>query len=271
LAVLVAFIVLIGAVELLAYTAPVVNSFDVDKALTHLGDLYPDELEVNVSNGVISINQELPYSVPLPSGWMSDDALGADVTSLALFTTDDALNGALRERNSLFIIGETIAYAPNKIEYALDGTSNETFTYQVLSIPEDLDSFFITSTDVHGFVTDIKSLPFIANRWFVPAYVLLILVGSIVVFPFIYMFRVVTVFALGFVGWIISIFMSKKLAYMDVVRLSMHAQTPLVIIATIGGLLRVLYMSAGVFILLYIIWFVFVLRAINTVPTHEDV
>jgi len=264
LVVLVLLAGLVGIGEFLATTLPWVNDFDASQAIHTVAAMYPDDLEFSVVDGSVVINQELPYSVELPGFLEGEDGFSDTVDSLVLFTTDDIIYDAVRDSSALFIVGQTIVYVPDEI------ASEGRVYYRAYSVPDDQQVEVISKAEVSSYESEIIALPFIANRWYVFAFVLaVVVIGLFIVFPFMLVGKILFAFVLATVGWTMTLVLSKKLTFSQVLHLTFHALTPLLIIESLVDLMGQFSFNLLWALGCYVVWMYIVFNAITPIERKE--
>ena len=217
--------------------------------------LYPDDLVVVLTGGVLTINHERPYRLPLPDPWkefLHDDMSLIDrdaLPDLVLFLHDDQIHTAhFEEHRALFIVGDTVVYAYNEGKNEVRG----------LPFSEEV-GFTLMKSDVDGglrVVADAIGSFWLLQKW---AYVpLLFLLLGMVRFTGGVVWTLITLVFFACVMWIVCLCAGWKSTYGTVFRLSIHTITPIILLNALEAALG-LNLFRGILVLVaYLFWTFFV-------------
>lgn len=253
--------VVVSLGQFLVQTVPWVNDFNVPDAVHYIAKIYPDDFELSVVDGEVQINQDYPYVIELPEAFITKDGSDSQPTSLALFTTDDVVFEAVRDSQAYVIVGQTVVYIPDQV------SEQGVFVYKAYGIPADQQVETITKEDITNFESSILTHPFVAKRWYVGAFVGIVVIVTGLIFPFIFLARFISAIFFAAVGLIMSLLLARKVSFGGMLNLTFHAFTPLIIIEMLVGMLNSFSFNTLFFLIGYIVWMFLVLRGLKSVET----
>lgn len=228
--------------------------------LDSVKNIYPQDLEVQVQDGKLSINQPLPYRVELPNvmenqmaptRWVNDDG---DIKYVVVFDSDKNIQGAadVYAEDAFVVITETTIYS----------RQGENEGLRVNTIP-DSDDFELNQGMVDQSFSKITSSKFVQQKLYVP------LLGAffiLIVLPIMIVASLIMVAVYGFFVWLMTrilkswMMAGQLLPYGKAVQVSIHSLTLINVLhfglnfTGYGDLLE-----GGKFLLAFLVWTGFVL------------
>jgi len=262
---LLSVVIFMAGLSLLAGTGFWQKAWSVPTYITDAGSLYPQELEVSIeANQGVTINQELPYVVPMPEQWQFDEQAleaesGLDIDSdvpldgsfnIAAFVSDAEIMGAadIFEQNSLFVITETTGYVVNP-------ENGEINQFDLTAIDE---SFVIDQAFVDQQLERVAGHWFFAGRLYVGVMLLLVFISLSF---FWLMARLVTNTFLASLGWLGQriAYGSAALSFGKVYSLTLYAiWLPIVVSWLVAALPITWEIQGWWFALLFAAWFAYI-------------
>lgn len=226
----------------------------MDKAYEQLLTVYPDELEVTVEQGRYSINQDLPYAIPLPTAWQSNDGMVNGI----IFTSD-ILIGSIADvmaLDSYLVLTETTAYSvqPN----------GEVSARDIVAMLEeyDEDEPLVFSEELINQIPmqKIKGLWWLSKWFYVPMAAFGGFVASFFVLTF---WLLIKVLLYGFIAFIsYELLLNNKLSYGRILQLTIHV---LIGIALLRWLLTPFPLGLGGFV-----WFLVYMLGMFIIGRHLE-
>lgn len=239
-------------------------AFDVVGTLNSLKGMYPQDLDISVTNGRLSINKPLPYRIALPAAFRDSAMIDSAVTEenyptdlqyLVVFESDEYVQGAddVLDQRAVFVLTETTMYIRED-----DGQG-----LRVYPIPEG-ENFTLTPGMVNDGFNKVTGSPFIQNKLYVP---LLFAFFFLILLPIMFIGSLIMVAVYGFFVWLMTKILSgpllagQVLSYTKAVQVSIHSLT---LINVLHFLLRALgegqLLEGGKFLLAFLVWTGFVLH-----------
>lgn len=237
--------------------------FDLRGAVTTVSEVYPQDLEMTLSQGELSINQELPYVVPVPDFLSEVDGVSDEFAQgfysefpdyIVTFTTNDEFAGvqAFEEYDSFAVLTETTAY------YYDD---NDTVQITAVNYDEaEFDgTYTLTSETIRSLTDEFLNLPFLKNKWYVGmigvATFVFLLPAMMLLRLFTILVYTVTVYVIARIG----IKSASKVSYGKLYQLGMHSVTPVILVSWVVGLATPFQLSGWLYFFAYMGWTLFVL------------
>ncbi len=223
-------------------------------------NVYPQDLEITVDDGRLSINQPLPYRIPLPvimedqmrpERWADDKA---DLRYIAVFDSDSNIQGVddVLSEDAFVVVTETTIYTRDG-----DGKG-----LRVNQIP-DGESFQLNPDMVNQAFGKITGSTFVQQKLYVP---LLGLFFIVVVLPVMIVASLILVAVYGFLvlimtrllkGWMLA---GQVLSYTKAVQVSIHSLTLInVLHFVLRGLGEGKWLDGGNHAIAFLLWTGFVL------------
>jgi len=215
---------------------------------------YPQDLEIAVADGQLSINQPLPYYVAVPEKISEYGDIDTKPTNIATFTTDEDFGGVQNfdRFESLAVVTESAVYFMN------DDDTGEIRAYLIPEIQEiKVDAAF-----VNNLKEQFLNFPFIKEKLYVPA---LVSLAFIVGMPAMLFARLLALVVYTFLIYIIARFFmnDKKFSYGKLYQVSMHSITPVIVVSWAAGYIAD-YSIHGIFHFgLFAVWTLYVLSQIS--------
>lgn len=190
---------------------------------------YPDDLEVTLTDGAVTINQPEPYALPFPQQWVSEDA-GASPSNLIVFDTASTFTTAgFEQYDTLALVTGDALVMQSDREIRVVPMSD--FACESKN-PGDCN-YTLTNDKLSSFMTQLKPLS---------VYILPILaVGILLVLMVVYAFGLLTLLitslaAFVAVRWLVKA--APRLSYKQTYRLCLYAVTPALILGAVTGIVR---------------------------------
>jgi len=210
---------------------------------------------VEMENGQVNINQDLPYTIPFPEHlFESEDESDFDF-DLVRFD-DDKNIGNIRD----FLDTKSIVTVTQSTIYTMN--SDDGGEVRVYPVPEG--EGMIIDRDSVNYVKDrIMENSLVKYRLYAP---ILSLFMMTLIFAGLYISRLIVVAIYTvFVDISRRIFMKdKQLSYSQEFQIGLHALTPILVVETITNLLGVTLLGGWISFLLYIIWVLFIINKLKT-------
>ena len=243
-----------------------ISQFDLPTIIrdvhTQALEIYPEDLEITFSQEGLSINQPLPYVVPFPDKWQKENVQlfnEEGVENLIVFTSDENFSyvNDFWDYDSAVIATETLIYARKG--------DNDQITVQPLNkFTDELEeSVTITHELISMFqVEEVTSLWFLQRTFYVPMLGVLLF---IVLYPSAMIFAMVKLLIYALILFVLlKIFLhEKKLPYGKCYQVSIHADTPILILGLILSFVKGLIAFTG--------FFIFVLVMIAKIPVKVSI
>lgn len=165
--------------------------FSVSDEVAHL---YPDNLEITITEGIVQTNVPEPYAIPMPTKWQRiDSAEGATTPTpenfLVIDTRDNLTADEIQAYDSMFILGRSRIYARES--------------------DHKLETFDMTDPSFTTTITKTKALEFVHDMMpYVYAFGVLMFI-VVIGFIFAFLFATYLLYAVGgalvvmAIGWIV--------------------------------------------------------------------
>jgi hypothetical protein len=235
-----------------------VSQFDVSGAIIKGFAAYPAELEIYGDEDGISINQDLPYSIPFPVE-VFDDLGENDLEefNFVTFDSDQNITGLddFYKSDSIILVTETTLYAYEDGDSFERGKSGQVRVQPVTGIEKP---FAFNVVMLNEFRDKIVSHPLFAQKLYLP----IVAVGMMaVIFPIAFVFRFLTVAFYSVFAWIMSrmLFSSKNLTFNNLVQFGLHAITPLMLVAYLTSYTSNFDFSGWSYFVVYLVWMGFIM------------
>lgn len=230
-----------------------VARFNPEATMTNILAYYPSELAVTYDDRGLTINQTLPYSIPIPDLKPTDVIDQLPFDNLITFVTDQEVSlEAPQQHRSVVVIGQTRGIAVS------DAHQLRAFDID----PSDYDyPFTIDLTLLNGIKQTVLDVEFIKHRWYVP-------LAGLTIWPVVLLglidWYLITLLFYTLIVWIIAqIFLGKKISYGQLYRLGFHSIGLVVIVDWVANYFGVPYFSGSVFLLIYLVWTLFIVSQIE--------
>ena len=234
--------------------------FNISNTVDQVSQIYPPDLAITIDNARLSINKPLPYIIPMPSD-MNFSArrkatLGED--ALVVFDTDARVQGPkdVPKYHAAMVVTETTMYVRGS-----GSNPNEIRSYLVPANPEPVT---FDESSIGMLKQQFLNMPFIKYKWYIPA---ILVAAFIVIFPLVWLFRLITVMIYSLISFILgkifrsSMLHDREFSYNEVMQLSLHTMTPLILAAYLIDLVTPGHIFHGwLFFLAYLIVTLFVMN-----------
>lgn len=249
---------ILSALFLVVPIIAIIAFFDMDAFVSSLGkaarDVYPPELVVTIQDQRLSINQELPYRIPVPEAWREffGETEQDMPSSLVLFTRDvDLSDASLFQSDAFAIATESQMYVVNPHKREI---RNVTF--------DEADDIVVDQPLIDTNLTALEQA--VGNAWWLQAtfYVpFLALLLFFILTPAVLIFRLVQLVIFAFLEWILAmIFLHKaQWSYGEVLRMSVFSLAPVLVIGLVLTLFGLPLVRGLLALLLYLAWTTYVL------------
>jgi len=256
---LLVFNLILASILAVRVLVPVYN-FDVNEAVDLVSQIYPQDLEISGVDGEITINQPLPYQVPIPSQvWeeLGDNEIDQEIPfNIVTFTSDDEFKGIGKfdQYQSIAVVTESSLYFIEDID------SGEIRAYPISEFEED---FVIDAQMVEQGKQAFLDFPFIKNKAYIYWIAGLVL---ILLYPMMLILRFWTLLIYsGFVWIATTIFMKKKkLEYTKILQIGIHSLTLVILADWILDITGIFDLSGVWYFAVYFGWTMLVLKQVKT-------
>jgi len=223
-----------------------VSLFDVPGAVLSVTQNYPSDLVITADQTGVSVNQELPYSIPLNIDSQDEELRRNAIT----FTSDESISGAsdVKDLDSYIVVTQTSAY----VQESNDGEM------KLYELPTFDETMTLDRSTVDNATNSFITHPFIQQRLYLP---LLAGILLLLVYPFMLLFRLMTLAVYALVTLVaVRVFMKQKnLSYGKIFQISIHSLTPVIIVAYALGIFSYLFFHGWVYFFAYLAWTLFVI------------
>lgn len=204
----------------------------INEAFNTLYTVYPDELEIRLEEGSYSINQPLPYAVPMPVVWQ-DTHYGKKridhmYDSLAVFTTDEAIG---TDAGNLMALNAPVVLTESRL-YVLTDRRKE--FYVIEELLDDVDEpVLISERLIRSFPpTMLTESVWLSRSFYVPVIALTFFVVSSLVLLAWNAFKAIAFALLAYV--LFKLILHKRgLEYEDMLQVSLHVLVPIFVVRSI--------------------------------------
>ncbi|MEK7592022.1 MAG: DUF1189 family protein [Patescibacteria group bacterium] len=253
------FVVFVAA-SAVAFTLGRINVSEIAQTVR---SVYPQNLSIQVKNGTVSLNRDLPFIVPLPKE-LDDVAASKSATASALAVFDT--NDHMRSISNFWSYNALAVVTQNAVYYRKDADSRE---IRMMEIPRDA-SFDFSSSMLDEKIDSIVRHPFMANKWYIPVVSFLYFLVS---FPFILFWSFLVSWVYALLSYIlIRAFRVSRFSYISIWRLTLHALTPGIFLASLTDAFGLRVIHGVLFLLLYGMWMYIILKKLRiheTKPLHR--
>lgn len=242
----------------LLYTLPLfVTMVAVDPrgVIDDVTAVYPDELAITVEDGRVSINQELPYAIPMPKAMADDVSMGDDdadqPASLVVFASEEQVGSV----TSFFELDALVVVTENAV-YARDG--NPGGQMRAYMLPQDGFSGTVDRAKVDAFADAVSGHWFVRYRAYAVPAALIFFALLWVAFFVGYLVALVIYTA---VVWLLAkLFLrSRMFTYGRLYQIGLHALTLIITVDVVLGMLGMTFFGGFIMLLAYLAWTVWIL------------
>ncbi len=208
-----------------------ISRFDLVSFLNSAKNSYPKSLVVSVKSGRLSINQPLPYRIPLSGEWSKEMVTNQETSPaihyFVVFQSDKNITGALDvfAQDSFIVLTETTIYV-------LDNSNGGLRVYPITN----KENFELNQAKVDQFFSAFASNVFVKHKLYVPLMAAFFLV---IVFPIMLLVGLVMAAIFGLFVWIMGkvlsgpIMAGQLLSYRKSVQVTFHSMTLITVVQKI--------------------------------------
>ncbi len=227
--------------------------FNLDATLVKVIEQYPADLMINVQNGKLAINKPLPYMIPVPADWKSENSPNYAV----VFDTDKKVAGvrSFNDYNTAVLVTESTIYTYQ---------DNNQPGVKAYPIPKEMENMTLSRGVLTEWKNHFMNLPLIRTKAYVVIIVLVLFLLSI---PLLFLFRMVTAFFYAILTTIVaSIFKTQilhgmSLSFTKFWQVSLHTLTlPIVLSSVLSIIVPFSPIHGFSYFLLYLVFTLFVLN-----------
>lgn len=254
---------LLGSIVLGVIVGVPLSLVNVSGLIEQTSSVYPADLEITADQHGISVNQELPYSVPIPLQWDEELDVKAELReeqvplNLVTFVSQEeaTLGARIVENYDSFAV-----ITPNTIYVREDQDTNQIRAY---ALPEVKEPVTITRGVIDGWVNRVADHPFFRNRLYAPALALFVILFS---YPFMLLWKIITLAFYSAIVWLISMITmkDKQLGYGKVFQIGLHSMTLISVLAIVVNVLSLFTLGGVFFLLAFVIWSLFLIAQLTT-------
>lgn len=204
-----------------------VAMFELRQVSDAIVSQYPSDLEINLDEAGLTINQPLPYSVPINLGEFAGyEEMAEYPSNIVTFTTDAEVMGIkdFYAQDSFAVLTETSIYIMEDMD---------TREVKAIEMPVPETPLMVNAQMINAAVERFFELGFIKNKLYVGVFFAMMLVFSIIGMN---IARLWSTFILGLIVFVAGkIFQSaKQVSFGQAMRLVIHAVTPFIIVRFIA-------------------------------------
>jgi hypothetical protein len=188
-------------------------------------DFYPDDLEVTLDNGTVSINKPQPYALPFPDKLRSEDSDG-EPRNLVVFDTEAPFGVEAFKKHDTLVLVTRDAFVME------DSNGIKVTPLSDLKCEEGKPcSYTLTEEKLKGILAKVAPLT---------AYVLpMLAVGMLLLLLIIYAFGLIALLVAALVSYLLLKLPGlPRLGFKAVYRLSLYAVTPALLVTTLVSALN---------------------------------
>lgn len=236
---------------------------NVSGLIEQTATVYPSDLEITGDQQGLSINQELPYSIPLPMTWEenmdqqteSEEDVNIPANLVTFVSEEEATEGAriVSVHDSFAVI------TPNTVYVREDEDGSEIRAYPM---PQFDQPFTIDRQLVNDWVNKIADNPFFKQRLYAPLIAVFIVLFS---YPFILIWKTVTLAFYSLIVWAItSITMKdKQLGFGKIFQIGQHSMTLITILAVIVNIVTLFTLGGVFFMIAFVVWTLYLIAQLR--------
>jgi hypothetical protein len=235
---------LLGLVVIAQILVPV-SRLDVRGLSDQLIAQYPSDLDIRLDEDGLSINKPLPYALQLPHE-MTEEMDEAEYSNFIVFASDSDITrpGDVLEYEAPIVLTESTAYMIREPR----GGRIETYVY-----PEMKETVELNKQVIRQGQEIVLEMPFIKHK----LYLGLIGLSLLCLIPFIWVFKALVTVMYAFLATLAAklFFAKKQLSFGNVLQMSLHSMSLIVIIAFVLDLLPIHFKLHGMsYFLAYLVW-----------------
>lgn len=248
-----------------------VAMFDLHALFARIGSeavaAYPDELVITTSGGVLSVNQETPYEVPMPQHWQTffeaaDSEEEVPFSNLAVFIGDAEVPlDDIRDLDAFLVFTDTMMYGLNPAKGEIRAFDVSVLGDRVIA-KENIAEWNAMGISV---LSDL----WLFQKWFYVPMAFLLVFGAF--FMASAGFRIVQLLLFSLLGFAVAamFFGKAKLRFSEVFHLGMYALTPVIVLQWLAGLIGFPYAVFPVSLLVFLVWLIAGMRHIAARPQSK--
>jgi hypothetical protein len=228
----VVFNVIAALVTAIKIAVPV-SMFDLPQAANQLIAIYPQDLVVNINKGHLSINKPLPYAIPVPPQWQSQDKSVDEVQNLVVFDSDEQVKSVsdFQKYKTFALVTETAVYS--------EGNSDGQI--KVSPISQEVNGAHFSRTEINQLRDSFFNHRVIKNKLYAPLIGLAVFIMCIPLFIGWHFWTVVMYSILVYIIVIVAkktILHDREVSFGKIVQVGLHTITPLIVIGYIADALH---------------------------------
>lgn len=205
--------------------------FNLASATNQMVSAFPNDLEVKLHQGKVTVNKPLPYVVPMPRGDRPHE--DSRYQSLVTFDTNKDVAGArdVLNRETLFLITEDTVWMRS-------GQNGEVRTY---AIPADTQDASLSAATLRTMEQHFLNMPVVRNKWYVPAAALILF---FIILPIMMVSQFIGSAIHAGVAYLLTRVLEKQLThgvtltFSKIWQVALHATTTLVVLRLLADLVR---------------------------------
>lgn len=240
-----------------------ISLFNFSGMLHQVANQYPADLEITAGANGIQINQPLPYAVPMlleNQPFMEEVRMeeGVPANLITFVDEQDATFGA--QVNQVF---DSMIVVTPRMAYVSEGNDPEEFNeIRAYAIPEFQEEMVVDQQLIDGWVNQVTDNPFVANRLYVP---LIALVVILVTFPFLTLWKVITLAFYSVIVWAITSLgmKDKNLSFGKVFQIGQHSMTLISVLSILVGILSLFTLNGPFYVIAFVVWTLFIISRLN--------
>lgn len=235
--------------------------FNLAAATDQVVTQYPADLDVKITNGRLSINQPVPYLVPIRKDWQDNGP-----KNFVVFESDNNISSPqdFYKYDTFALVTETSVYTNQE-----NSSANSIKVYE---IPQDTKDFEVNEGMVKNWESQFLNMPAVKNKLYVPAVGVLLLVLLV---PLMYLFRLSTAYIYAVILFLLIKLFKKSLtngtefSVSKLFQISLHTTTLPILLAYVLSFTAYNPVQGLLYFLIYFIFTVMVLKKSTSgnVPT----
>ncbi len=250
---------------------PIYN-FNLPYAVKSALELYPQELAITVDQTGLTINQPTPYQVKLEpkvmarifGGTPNEYSWGGSEINLVTFESDENFAGVqnFEQYNSLAVVTNSGIYVVDDMD-----------TGEIRAVPfefeEMKETWVLDRQTLDLLVDELLKQPFIKDKLY-----LYVIAGAVILllYPGMLIWRTWTIMFYSVLIWALSSMMmqDKRLSYTKVAQLSIHALTPVILLAMLLNVFFTYSLHGWLYFTAYLVWMLVGLSQVQAPATKSN-
>lgn len=234
--------------------------FDLKGTVQEAVNIMPPDLTITYhKEGRISINQDLPYAIPLPAGVKDDN--DAHPANLIVFDSEeDPSQETFFDYDTAILVTETQIHA---LDQGGQSMMRQAKTYVV---PQGEEDFLLDRATLDNGAKAFFEFPVIRTKLYVPLLML-------IVFPIFYcvivLLRILMIAFFTVFSWALAkLFLNDRhYTYAMLFRVSLHSVTLILIVSYLMHSLGLTFFRGFVYFFAFLLWTMYILS--NMAPVHH--